>query len=49
MLCVASGNCKWDPTASGCYIIFCDGTVVEDPTDAKAANVTKVTQPCEET
>ena len=45
--CIAAGNCQCDPTASGCYIIFCDGTVKEDPSNAKAANVTKITQPCE--
>lgn len=45
--CVAAGNCKWDPTANGCYIIFCDGHVESDPDNSKASSVTVITVPCE--
>jgi hypothetical protein len=45
--CVAAGNCKWDPSANGCYIIFCDGHVIDQPGWYKAANDTTVTQPCQ--
>jgi len=45
--CVAAGNCRWDPAATGCRIIFCDGHVEYHPIDHKAENVTAITYPCE--